>query len=263
MFIYLSVLHAWLDNHSYRFKLAGNEELYLAMVQDKIRMVSAKNINKTGVISEAVILEKDNYVEIEFCNRLLSAKSTDPGVIPVKDRSNLTRWELIEVDNGYQLENNGKCLSFVDGYDDKTRGYYLNTRNCNEGLKNVFVGLNAGLSANFCSKEAEILCKKMGYRGGQRKNRGDSGYDTYDDSSDLDRRHKRAVDDKNEIFDRPKNRSGNRSRDSDRPDRLDRPDDGDDYSGRRKRHPSHNDPDFSHHGRVSEHTYHHPECNRD
>lgn len=177
LIFYFSFLYSFKKSDSYRIKLSGSDELYLAVVGKKVRMIEGNRINEADTKTEVAVTGDHWRKDFQFCDLHLSAKSTDPGVIPTDFVDYLTQWTVISSGNGYKLKNgNGKCLTMLDDTDKETGGYYLNTRDCNEDKKNIFVFLNAGFSINFCKKNAKLLCKDMGYTEKKRKHKKKKNY---------------------------------------------------------------------------------------
>lgn len=264
-FLYLYKIIAFRDAYGYRIKLSGDEELYIAVVDTRLRLVKSPDLDKLDNLYSVAHFDyiSHNIFEVRFCKDFMSAKRSDPGVIPLKkdDRSediSYRRWELYAVDNGYVFKNNGKCLHKTDAYDESRRGFYVHARECENSPLQRFSVLNVGLIANFCKDDAKEFCR--GRKNMEKRRYGDDYYDPEEDIlENCDERYencwpgaKRRRDDE---FDRPRNKRRRR-------DPMD-----EDYESPYDGYPEEGisgesnviDPGIqkTHHGRMTEHKAHH------
>lgn len=165
-FLYLHYISAFDSDRGFRLKVVDSGENYVVKTNGKIRLQSAEIFSGSADASTVIKILSvgPNQYQLKYCEDVLSVKSTDPGIIAVNepDKDNAI-WEFIRHGEGYRLYNEAtkQCLAITDAYDSVDEGFYLNRRNCDDDLKNVFNFFDAGLLMYFCEPDARKFCKDM------------------------------------------------------------------------------------------------------
>lgn len=229
-FQFLYCYNHFKSDHGYRIKLAGDEELYLAKVNHKMRLVDSKKLNQMDDLISVARLEKtyDDLYYINFCGENLSSKSTDPGIIPRREREYRAKWEIRESTRGYRIAHGNKCLVKIPGIDEPGIGYYLNEQFCNDQYPDEFSILDMGYIVHYCSKFTDEICERRKDNFYNRKARDKYGdndwvnadiaklYDTYTNKSYPIYKKQKRPDDRSYIDDRDYIDDYQRLRDADR-----------------------------------------------
>lgn len=152
------------EDHAYRIKLAGDEELYLVQISNRIRLIGNAELNKSDNFIDVVQLRQSSggTYTIDFCGSYLATKRSDPGIVSIREKDDkYTDWEIKEDGNTYELINREWCLAKVDEMDDKSGGFYLNEQKCSKSNAQKFSILDMGHIVNYCTKDAEDICQDL------------------------------------------------------------------------------------------------------
>lgn len=161
MFFQLLSVYCWKEKTAYMMKVVG-EESYVVRSGSVIRVVSGSNLSdipQPVFGFEVINTGRDEY-SFRFCDKYLSSKKGDPGIIP----ADVDSWTLKPVVGGYNLINKGtmQCLTKVGKDKRPYMGNFMNRKNCTSALPNVFEFYEMGDIDFFCKQKPEDICVKLG-----------------------------------------------------------------------------------------------------
>lgn len=162
MLLQMLAIPPWKEKTAYMMKVVG-EESYVIRVEHNIRVVDGSNLGDVvqPITAFEVIKTGEGEYSFLFCDKYLSAKDSDPGVVPL----DIDFWGVEAVGKGYKLKNkaSGECLTKTDQFDPAFNGNFAHRMLCDSAFPNVFTFYEMGDIDFYCKRDAGGICAKLGF----------------------------------------------------------------------------------------------------